>query len=144
MDAEILMNKSVANGSMCKVAVDNSVITGEGRPSYLQVGDPVFAGSINLNSRPVLCLATSTGESSHISLAMKTLAEAARRKSVTQRIADKAAAVLTRIALAVAALSFTYFSATQRSLSSPVFRELGPAAPALIAGSVLSAAYVTF
>lgn len=121
-------------------AVDNSTITGEGQPLYLRNGDSVYAGSINISSCAVLCQAVTTGAESQIALVMKGVEESMSRKAVMQRLADKASSTLTKVALAIAFVSFGVFAFLRGRISSPVLQNLGFAAPVLIAGSVLSAA----
>lgn len=77
--------------------VDESLISGESKPIEKKKGDNVIAGSIALNGSLIIVLSR-VGEHSTIGQIQKLIAEAQGTKPRSQRIADKAAAILTFIA----------------------------------------------
>lgn len=77
--------------------VDESLISGESKPIEKKKGMTVVAGSICLDGSLVVTLAR-VGEHSTVGQIQKLIAEAGQTKPRSQRIADKASAVLTFIA----------------------------------------------
>jgi len=76
---------------------DESLISGESKPVKKEMGDDVVAGSICLDGSLTIVLSR-VGEYSTIGQIQKLIAEAQGTKPHSQRIADKAAAVLTFVA----------------------------------------------
>jgi Cu2+-exporting ATPase len=74
--------------------VDEALISGESKPVQKKVDETVVAGSICLDGSLTIKL-TRVGEHSTIGQIQKLIAEAQQTKPRSQRIADKAAAVLT-------------------------------------------------
>lgn len=77
--------------------VDEALISGESKPVQKKKNDEVVAGAICLDGSLTLRL-TRVGEHSTIGQIQKLIAEAQQTKPNSQRIADKAAAVLTFVA----------------------------------------------
>lgn len=77
--------------------VDEALISGESKPIHKGEGDDVVAGSICLDGSLTVTLSR-VGEHSTIGQIQKLIAEAQQTKPNSQRIADKAAAILTLVA----------------------------------------------
>ncbi|MFO7727153.1 MAG: copper-translocating P-type ATPase [Desulfonatronovibrio sp.] len=86
--------------------VDESMITGESKPVERKSGDKVIGGSINKEGSLKVEI-SGAGEDSYLSKVVKLVEEAQKAKSKTQKLADKAAFVLTVVALSGGALTFT-------------------------------------
>lgn len=86
--------------------VDESMITGESQPVERKAGDKVVGGSINKEGSLKVKI-SGAGEDSYLSKVVKLVEEAQKAKSKTQKLADKAAFVLTVVALSGGALTFT-------------------------------------
>jgi Cu2+-exporting ATPase len=89
--------------------VDEALISGESKPIHKAVGDEVVAGSICLDGSLTIKL-TRVGEHSTIGQIQKLIAAAQQTKPNSQRIADKAAAVLTIVAGITALLTILVWS----------------------------------
>jgi Cu2+-exporting ATPase len=85
---------NIQNGS---ASVDESLISGESKPVKKHSGDEVVAGSIVLDGSLIIIL-SKVGENSTIGQIQKLIKEAGRTKPRSQKIADKASAVLTFVA----------------------------------------------
>jgi len=77
--------------------VDESLISGESKPIEKKKGDGVVAGSINLDGSLTVALSR-VGEHSTIGQIQTLIAEAQNTKPRSQKIADKASAILTFVA----------------------------------------------
>ena len=80
-------------------SINESMITGESRPVKRGEGDEVIAGTIN-GSGSLRVEVTGTGERTKLSGIMRLVAEAQQSKSRAQHLADRAAQLLTVVALA--------------------------------------------
>jgi len=80
-------------------SINESMITGESRPVKRGAGDEVIAGTIN-GSGSLRVEVTGTGEQTKLSGIMRLVAEAQESKSRAQHLADRAAQLLTAVALA--------------------------------------------
>ncbi|XKT74805.1 MAG: heavy metal translocating P-type ATPase [Patescibacteria group bacterium UBA2163] len=89
--------------------VDESLISGESKPIEKNEGDEVVAGSICLDGSLTITLSR-VGEHSTIGQIQKLIAEAQGTKPRSQRIADKASAVLTFVAGITALLTILIWS----------------------------------
>ena len=87
---------------------NESMLTGESVPVQKQKGDKVIAGSINGNGSVKVTVSHGSTES-YLSKVIKLVEEAQKTKSKTQLLADKAARILTIIALVGGALTFIYW-----------------------------------
>jgi len=85
-------------------AVNESLITGESRPVQKREGDQVIAGTIN-GEGSLRVDVTGTGENTKLSKIMRLVAKAQQSKSRTQHLADRAAQMLTGVAIAAALLT---------------------------------------
>lgn len=91
----------IENGS---AHVDQSLLTGESKPISKRPGDEVPAGSICLDGSLTVRL-TRVGDNSTVGHIRDLVARAGKTKPPTQRIADKAAGVLTFVAAGVALIT---------------------------------------
>jgi len=84
--------------------VNQAMITGESQPVHKHPGEPVVAGTINAEGS-LRVRVTAVGDRTALAGIMRLVAEAQQSKSRTQLLADKAAAWLFYIAVAVALLT---------------------------------------
>ncbi len=84
--------------------VNEAMITGESRPVKKREGDEVIAGTIN-GEGSLRVEVTGTGEATKLSRIMRLVADAQRSKSRAQHLADRAAQMLTGVAIAAALLT---------------------------------------
>ncbi len=82
--------------------IDESMITGESTPVSREKGDEVIGGSVN-GTGALTVEVTRTGEDSYLSQVVKLVERAGASKSRAQSLADKAAFILTVIAIVVGA-----------------------------------------
>jgi P-type Cu2+ transporter len=85
--------------------VNESMVTGESRPVTRGEGDSVMAGTTN-GSGSLRVEVTGTGEDTRLSGIMRLVADAQQSKSRAQHLADRAAALLTAVALGSAVITF--------------------------------------
>jgi Cu2+-exporting ATPase len=79
--------------------INESMLTGESKPVKKKKDDKVIGGSINGNGS-ITVTVEHTGEESYLSKVITLVQDAQKAKSKTQKLADKAAAWLTYVALA--------------------------------------------
>jgi P-type Cu2+ transporter len=84
--------------------VDEAVITGESRPVRKEEGAEVIAGTIN-GEGSLRVEVTGTGKDTKLSGIMRLVADAQASKSRAQHLADRAARILTGVALAAGVLT---------------------------------------
>jgi Cu2+-exporting ATPase len=87
-------------------AVDESMLTGESRPVDKAEADSVIGGSIN-GSGSLLVEVERTGKESFLSQVIELVRQAQESKSFTQDLADRAAMVLTSVALVGGVATFS-------------------------------------
>jgi P-type Cu2+ transporter len=80
--------------------LNESMITGESRPVKKREGDEVIAGTIN-GTGSLRVEVTGTGDETKLSGIMRLVADAQRSKSRAQHLADRAAQMLTGVAISV-------------------------------------------
>jgi Cu2+-exporting ATPase len=80
--------------------IDESMLTGESRPVGRKAGEEVIGGSVN-GTGALTVEVTKTGEDSYLSQVVKLVEQAGASKSRAQGLADRAAFVLTIVALVV-------------------------------------------
>lgn len=85
--------------------VDESMITGESRPVFKAAGDRVVAGTVATDST-LRVRVEAMGEDTALAGIQRLVADAQSSRTHTQALADRAAAVLFYVAVAVAAVSF--------------------------------------
>jgi Cu2+-exporting ATPase len=85
--------------------LDESMITGESRPASRSVGEAVIGGTVNAGNGSLRVRITATGDETALAGIMRLVAQAQQSKSRTQLLADRAAAILFYVALAVALLT---------------------------------------
>ncbi|GIW62915.1 MAG: heavy metal translocating P-type ATPase [Patescibacteria group bacterium] len=89
--------------------VDESLSTGESSPTEKTVNDKVIAGSICLDAQLIIKL-TQVGENSTVGQIKQLINKASQTKPKTQKLADKAASVLTLTALITALATVVIWS----------------------------------
>ena len=85
--------------------LNESMITGESRPVSKQEGDEVIAGTIN-GEGSLRLEVTGTGEDTKLSGIMRLVSEAQESKSRAQHLADRAAQMLTGVAIVSGIITF--------------------------------------
>jgi Cu2+-exporting ATPase len=101
--------------------VNESMITGESRPVRKETGGKVIAGTVN-GSGSLRVEVTGTGERTALAGIMRLVAQAQTSRSRAQALADRAAFLLTVIAIAAAALTFVSWSVAGRDASFVIER----------------------
>ena len=91
---------------------DDSVITGESRQIAKAVGATVLAGSMNLDG-PLLIRSSVSGDASRWAQICRSVREALRQSSRTQRIADRLVGAFVPIVLAMAGMTLVYWAQRQ-------------------------------
>ncbi|HEX5153011.1 MAG TPA: copper-translocating P-type ATPase [Parafilimonas sp.] len=130
--------------------VDESMLTGESKPVKKSKNSKVIGGAINNNGSLTVQVLT-TGENSYLNKVVKLVEDAQRVKSRTQNFADRAAKVLTFVALGGGVitliiwllLGFPFVFALERMVSVMVIscpHALGLAVPLVVAISTSIAA----
>lgn len=96
-----------ADGEIIKgtSAIDNSMLTGEGLPEPVTVGNPVLAGAINL-AAPIRVRLSATAEDTAIADIARLMDEAGQSRSSYVRIADRASRAYAPVVHSLAALAF--------------------------------------
>ena len=90
-------------------AVNESMLTGESVPAERHAGDRVIGGSVN-GDGSLLVTVRATGEESFLAQVIELVRAAQASKSRTQTLADRAAGVLTLVALTGGALTFVVWA----------------------------------
>jgi len=85
--------------------VNESMLTGESQPVIKKVGDEVMGGSIN-GSGSITVGVKKTGRDTYLSQVIELVKHAQESRSRTQNLANRAAFVLTVVALAVGSITF--------------------------------------
>ena len=86
--------------------VNESMLTGESKPARKQSDDEIIGGSINAEGS-LRVRVKGTGKDSYLARVINLVGEAQKTKSRTQRFADRAARILTFVALASGALTLS-------------------------------------
>jgi P-type Cu2+ transporter len=93
-----------------ETTIDESLLTGESEPVTKGEGDEVIGGSVNAEGS-ISVEVTRTGADSYLASVIELVSAAQESRSRTQDLADRAAAVLTLIALSAGALTMIAWSA---------------------------------
>src|SRR5262245_11299230 len=101
--------------------VNESMITGESRPVRKDVGGRVIAGTVN-GSGSLRVEVTGTGEKTALSGIMRLVAQAQSSRSRAQALADRAAFLLTVVAVVAAAITFVAWSMAGKDASLVIER----------------------
>jgi Cu2+-exporting ATPase len=96
-----------------KTAVNESMITGESRPVEKKEGDKVIAGTVN-SSGSLRVEVTGTGDRTALAGIMRLVEQAQTSRSRAQALADRAAFILTLVALGAAAITLVAWLALRR------------------------------
>lgn len=123
--------------------LDESMLTGESKPVKKEKGDKVIGGSVNGNGSLTVEV-RSTGKDSYLNKVVNLVEDAQKVKSNTQNFADRAAKVLTLVALGGGvitlvvwlALGFSFVFALERMVTVMVIscpHALGLAVPLVVA-----------
>jgi Cu+-exporting ATPase len=84
--------------------VDESLLTGEAEPVAKNLGDRIFAGTLN-GTRTLILKAREVGEKTALARIIRLVEEAQESKAPAQRAADKAASVFVPVVLVLALLT---------------------------------------
>ncbi len=123
--------------------LDESMLTGESKPVKKELGSKVIGGAVNGNGSLQVEVA-STGKDSYLNKVVKLVGDAQKVKSKTQNFADRAARILTFVALGGGAftlviwllLGFPFVFALERMVTVMVIscpHALGLAVPLVVA-----------
>jgi Cu2+-exporting ATPase len=132
-------------------SVDESLLTGESAPVAKRAGDEVIGGAVN-GEGSLTVTVTRTGAESFLSQVAELVREAQESKSRTQDLADRAALVLTLVALGGGATTLAAWLALGRELPFAIERTvavmviacphaLGLAIPLVVAVSTAAGAH---
>jgi Cu2+-exporting ATPase len=102
-------------------SVNESMITGESRPVEKAVGAKVIAGTVN-GDGSLKIKVTAIGESTALAGIMRLVAEAQASRSRAQVLADRAASLLTVVAISVGLITFVAWIAVGKSLGFSIER----------------------
>src|SRR5437870_5550963 len=102
-------------------AVNESMITGESRPVEKAVGAKVIAGTVN-GDGSLKVKVTAIGERTALAGIMRLVAEAQASRSRAQVLADRAASLLTFVAITAGVITFTAWIAVGRGLGFSIER----------------------
>ncbi len=101
--------------------VNEAMITGESRPVRRAEGDEVIAGTIN-GEGSLRIEVTGTGDDTKLSGIMRLVADAQASKSRAQHLADRAAQLLTYVAIAAAVVTMAAWTLAGASLDFSIVR----------------------
>ncbi|MFZ1678730.1 MAG: copper-translocating P-type ATPase, partial [Saprospiraceae bacterium] len=130
--------------------LNESMLTGESLPVQKIKGEKVIAGSINGNGSIKVTVSHAAADS-YLSQVIKLVSDAQKSKSKTQLLADRAARVLTIVAILAGIVTFLFWYLTGQSLSFAMERmvtviviccphALGLAVPLVVAKSTAMSA----
>jgi len=96
--------------------VDESMISGESLPIEKNVGDEVFAGTVN-TSGAIVVRAYKIASDTYLSSVVRLIEEASSSKAPIARIADKVSGVFVPVVLGIAIVAFTVWAAVTKDLT---------------------------
>ena len=106
-----------------KSSVDEAALTGESIPVDKEIGDSVFAGTIN-RFGVLRCSASSVGEDTAISQIIKIVNEAAATKAPIAKIADKVSGVFVPIVTLIAIVTLVIWGIISRDFGYSLARAI--------------------
>ena len=101
--------------------LDEAMITGESRPVKKREGDEVIAATIN-GAGALRVEVTGTGENTRLSGIMRLVADAQTSKSRAQHLADRAARILTAVAIVAGVLTLVVWELLGAALDFSIVR----------------------
>jgi Cu2+-exporting ATPase len=101
--------------------INESMITGESRPVKKSEGDEVIAGTIN-GEGSLRVEVTGTGEATKLSGIMRLVADAQKSKSRAQHLADRAAQLLTAVAIVAGLITFVVWQFVGAAIDFSIVR----------------------
>jgi len=101
--------------------LNEAMLTGESAPVKKQAGDEVIAGAINGESALYITV-TGTGEKTKLSGIMRLVSEAQKSKSRAQHVADRAAGMLTGIALGAGIITLLIWQIAGAAIDFTIIR----------------------
>jgi len=104
-----------------KSAINEAMFTGEARPVKKKEGDEVIAATIN-GEGSIRMEITGTGENTKLSGIMRLVADAQKSKSRAQHLADRAAQILTGVAVFSGVLTFTVWQLLDAEIDFSIIR----------------------
>ncbi|MDZ7641701.1 MAG: heavy metal translocating P-type ATPase [Desulfurivibrio sp.] len=102
-------------------ALNEAMLTGESRPAKKEEGDQVIAATIN-GEGSLRVEVTATGDNTKLSGIMRLVSEAQKSKSRAQDLADRAAQVLTGVAIFAGLLTFVVWQLLGASIDFSIIR----------------------
>ena len=117
---KIPVDGHVARG---ETSVDESMLTGESTPVIKSRGGKVIAGAVNMEGA-VDMVVEKTGSETYLSQVIDLVAEAERSRSRTQDLADRAAFVLTVVAVGAGALTLVVWLLAGKTLDFALTRSV--------------------
>ena len=102
-------------------AVNESMLTGESKPVRKEEGDEVIAGTLN-GEGSLRIEVTGTGDDTRLSGIMRLVSEAQDSKSRAQHLADRAARLLTGVALAAGVLTLVVWQLVGAPIDFSIIR----------------------
>lgn len=102
-------------------SVNAALLTGESRPASVQVGERVFAGTLNVEA-PLRVRVEEAGETSRIAKLLRQVEESARRRAPIVLTANRLAGMFTAVVLvaAVATFAIKYQIAPEQALDDAI------------------------
>ena len=88
-------------------ATDCSLLTGETRPEGVDIGSPVYAGTVNLTG-PLMVKVTRSGEMSRLGALLRRMEESARRRAPVVQLANAIAGWFVAVVLVLAVVAYVY------------------------------------
>jgi len=104
-----------------KSALNEAMLTGESRPAKKEEGDQVIAATIN-GEGSLRVEVTGTGDNTKLSGIMRLVSEAQKSKSRAQHLADRAAQILTGVAILAGVLTLVVWQFLGASIDFSIIR----------------------